>query len=124
MDAPKNVINAVAARLGLMGPEKDAIVLAVQRPEYRPLTQVPFTLTLLVKALASGGVSECVLSISSVYESAFQRLLHYDLRKCAGVMNAETEGSFCESFGVILFSMAFWNHLSGAIGQPWLNWGV
>ena len=74
-----------------------------RRPEYRPLAQVPFTLTLLAKVLASKGASEGVLSVTAVYDSALQLLLRYDLQKAGG--NADLDASM----RTILRTMAFWN---------------
>ena len=76
---------------------------------------MPFTLTLLAKVLASKRDSRDVLSITAVYGSALQLLLRYDLQKSRGKTDADTEVSLRE----LLCTMGFWNHLSGAIAQPW-----
>jgi len=96
-------------------PHKSPHKYQPRRPEYRSLAQVPFTLILLAKVLASKGVLGAVLSMTNVYDSALQLLLRYDLQKSAGAASANIEVSLRE----LLCTMAFWNHLSGAIAQPW-----
>ncbi len=112
-----DLLDKLAGRLGLAGAEKDSLIRVVGHPEYRSLAQVPFTLTLLAKVLASGGASEGVVSTTAVYDSTLQHLLRDALRKSAGMRDVDnaTEVSLRELLG----TMAFWNHLSGAIAQPW-----
>ena len=78
------------------------------------MAQVPFTLSLLAKVLADKGVSEGILSMTTVYDSALQLVLRYDLQKSVGKVDTDMEVSSRD----LLCSVAFWNHLSGATAQP------
>ena len=110
-----DLLDKVTGRLGLAGAEKDALIRETKRPEYLALAQVPFTLTLLAKVLASKakGVSEIALSRTAVYDSSLVLLLGQDLQKAGRDAGMEA------SMRSMLCSMSFWNHLSGTVTQPW-----
>ena len=78
-----------------------------------------FTLTLLVKVLASKGVAEGVLSITAVYDAALQLLLRYDLQKVGGDADMEA------SVGTILRTVcirhgSLHTHLSDVSTAPFM----